>query len=143
MNEAGRHDQTVSMALRDWFFVDGSMDTASWRARHIDYDESAARTAGRIREAGWAATGHLTGPALDSGKWPPPGDVQDQMVTVTLTADEWIFVLSALRRDVGAETHLGRADDAARGKAVLGVVTATLVDLVVEPSDDKNRYTVK
>jgi hypothetical protein len=59
----------ISLPLGDWFFIDAAIHNPVQSARDTDNDAE-AEVGQRIRQAGWGATGHLTGPVFDSGVWP-------------------------------------------------------------------------
>ncbi|HEV2070759.1 MAG TPA: hypothetical protein VGR26_13280 [Acidimicrobiales bacterium] len=51
----------------------------------------------RYEGLAWKATHHIDSPYMDRGEWPPPESVHAEPVTITLSRDDWQFVLDELR----------------------------------------------
>lgn len=115
----------ISVPLGDWLFIDAAMDNAIQSARDT-YDDAEADRGLRIRQAGWRATGHLTGPVFDSGVWPPSDDVLCQVVAVPLRRSEWSFVLSTLQKGNVSRTALGQVEEARRAEAIVRALTGKM-----------------
>lgn len=64
----------------------------------VDLGTEIADRTSAIRQAGWEATGHIDLPYMDRGEWPPPETVHSESVTVTLSREDWGFVLDELGR---------------------------------------------
>jgi hypothetical protein len=107
----------ISMPLRDWLFIDAEMDNSGQNAMEVD-DHRVATTAGAIREIGWDATGHVTRPLAEAGRWPPDDDVMGEQVTVTLTTTNWWFVVDHLRIGGNIAESVDHPADAAWGRAL-------------------------
>ncbi len=87
----------ISMTWTQWKLNDGTIDnTGSMAAEDLDM-EVADRTVA-IRRIGWEATEHIDKPSVDRGEWPPPDALHSEPVTVSLSRDDWWFVLQELDR---------------------------------------------
>ncbi|KAA2255247.1 hypothetical protein F0L68_28935 [Solihabitans fulvus] len=93
----------VRLTTRQWQVIDAVVDNeVSTRAE--EGDEEFVATGHLVREAGWDQVAHWTPGVAGSETWPPA----DQVVTMTLTRDQWGLVLSSL--DIWADIHVP-ADD--------------------------------
>ncbi len=91
-----RNDVAIPMTWDQWKFIDATMDNTRSIAAEDLLTEVVDRTSA-IRRVGWEATHHIDGPYMDRGEWPPPESVHAEPVTVTLSRDDWRFVLEELR----------------------------------------------
>lgn len=118
-------NQSISMPLRDWLFVDAEMDNTGQNAIDDD-DEDTATRASAIRKIGWDATGHITRPISEAGLWPPDDDAMSEQVSVFLTTADWRFVVEHLLSGSDDSETVGQADDAARGRALANRIAEQL-----------------
>jgi hypothetical protein len=107
----------VVMPVGDWLLVDGTVDN-SVAIASVDGDEGCVLTGTRVRRAGWAAS--ASHPRAGDGPvgWPP----LDAEITISLTAEDWSFVVAELARWAA----VGERDETARVERVL---RAHLTDL--------------
>jgi hypothetical protein len=119
--------QSISLSLRDWLFIDGQMDNTADLAVEDGDDEVAERAHG-IREVGWEATGHITRPLAAAGCWPPDDETMNQQVSVSLTGEDWRFVVDQLLDDSRVAESIGHADEAAWARALADRLAAQLAD---------------
>jgi hypothetical protein len=115
----------ISMPLRDWLFVDAEMDNSGQNAIDVDEDEVATK-AHVIREIGWNATGHITRPISEAGRWPPDDAVVSEQVTVSLTRGDWGFVVDRLRLGGSVAESVGHSNEAAWGWALADRIAESL-----------------
>jgi hypothetical protein len=120
-------DVPISMPLRDWLFLDAEMDNSGQNAIDIG-DDQAATKAHAIREIGWDAPGHITRPISEAGRWPPGDDVMSEQVTVSLTTDDWRFVVDRLRLGGIVAESVSQPDDAAWGRALADRIVESLAE---------------
>jgi hypothetical protein len=86
----------VKLTTRQWQVIDAVVDNeVNTRAEEGDADF--VNTGRGVREAGWDQVAHWTPGTPGSGTWPPV----EQIVTVTLTSDQWSLVVLSL--DIWAE----------------------------------------
>lgn len=104
-------ERAVSMALRDWFLIDGTMDNAGQTALELS-DDRGSRRARSIRETGWTVTGPLARTFSDSGSWPPPDIVMGRTITISLAIDDWRYIVSELTHWAAVSDVVGHAHDA-------------------------------
>lgn len=90
-------DVAISMTWASWKVIDANMDNTGSIAAE-NGDAQVAERASAIREVGWEATGHIDRPYMDRGEWPPPAPVHSEPVTVSLSREDWGFVLDELGR---------------------------------------------
>lgn len=96
------------MTWAQWKVVDATMDNTGSIAVENGEAQLADRTSA-IRAVGWEATGHIDRPCMDRGEWPPPAAVHSEAVTLSLSTQDWEFVLNELSRwsEVGEEESDG------------------------------------
>jgi hypothetical protein len=88
-----------------------------------------ATKAHAIRKTGWNATGHITRPISEAGRWPPSEDVMSEQVTVSLTTDDWRFIIDHLRLGSSVAESVGHSNDAAWGRALADRIAESLAEL--------------
>lgn len=115
----------IALPLGDWLVADACVDNVvSLASEDLDYRSMSIGT--RIRETGWSVTASILDAEQDSGRWPPSHDVQRQVVTIPLTAEQWAFVVSAVRRAHDAQTSLGQHGEAAHSAVLQDLITAAV-----------------
>jgi hypothetical protein len=122
---------SMSMPLRDWLFIDAVMDNTRQSAIE-SFDDQVAARALAVREAGWAATGHITRPVSESGLWPPGDELLSEVVSVSLTPGDCRFIVESLLRGSDLAETVGYIDDAKWGRALAERVTERLEEGSVE-----------
>lgn len=97
-------DIPISMMWTQWKVVDATMDNTGSIAA-VDGETRVSGRTSAIRAAGWEATGHIDRPYMDRGEWPPPAALHSEPVTISLSTEDWVFVLEELSRwsEVGGE----------------------------------------
>jgi hypothetical protein len=101
-------DVAIQMTWAQWKVIDATMDNTGSIAA-VDLEPEVVDRTSSIRRIGWEATQHIDRPYMDRGEWPPPESVHEEPVTVTLSRDEWRFVLKQLHRwaEVGGRESEG------------------------------------
>jgi hypothetical protein len=102
----------VQLATRQWHIIDGVIDNEV-NTRAEEGDEQFVNTGLDVRQAGWDQV--MTGP----NTWPP----DDQIVTVTLTVDQWGLVASSLDIWVSITEHSHAPEGAATARLIREVVS--------------------
>ncbi|WP_435736012.1 hypothetical protein V5D56_14535 [Cellulosimicrobium sp. PMB13] len=110
----------IVFRMRDWHSVDGTLDNTGATER-VGGDEALAASAGRLREAGWAAAARHPSRRPEWG-WPP----EDDELAVTLDRTDWELVVHELRR--WAEITALRSGDDARDEAATQRRVAQLIE---------------
>lgn len=87
----------ISMTWTQWKWIDATIDNTGRMAAE-DLDTEVADRTVAIRRIGWGATEHIDKPSMDRGEWPPPEMFHSEPVTVSLSRDDWRFVLQELDR---------------------------------------------
>lgn len=87
-----------------------------------------SRKAHGIREIGGNATGHITRPIAEAGRWPPGDDVMSEQVAVSLTTDDWRFVVDRLRLGGSVAESVGHSNDAGWGRALADRIAESLAE---------------
>lgn len=119
----------VELVTRQWQVIDAVVDNEV-NTRAEEGDERFVTVGLSVREAGWDQV--LGG----SGTWPP----DDQVVTVTLTLDQWGLVVSSLDIliDIGADR--AESEDAVSPRVIREVVSAQVGEHLPEwPMPDEER----
>lgn len=110
----------IVFRMRDWHDVDGTLDNTGATER-VGGDEALAASAGRLREAGWAAAARHPR-SLPGWGWPP----EDDELAVRLDRTDWELIVHELRR--WAEITALRADDDAADEAATQRRVAQLIE---------------
>ncbi|MCX4997012.1 hypothetical protein [Streptomyces longwoodensis] len=82
---------SVAMTVRQWHLVDGGVDNEVSIAA-VDGREDTVEVGRAVREAGWIQVAGWSAEVPGSGGWPP----DDERATVTLTREQWRFVVRVL-----------------------------------------------
>ena len=110
------------MTTQKWRYVDGSLDSEiSVEAENGDH-RNVVQPATDVREAAWEQVANWTRGAGSSGAWPP----DDQDVWVELAGMRWELVLQCLQRWAEAAASIGNDDEAAKLRAVHGLIVNQL-----------------
>ena len=99
------------MPARIWAGIDAEVDNAISSAVE-NRDEATVEVGQRIRRAGWNQV-----PWVD-GAWPP----MDQVISIRLTAAEWMFAAGEARRGIPIYEELGDDESAQLGRDALAVI---------------------
>ena len=111
---------TVELTTRQWQIIDGTMDNeVSVEAENGD-PRGVVHVGRQVRVAGWDQVAHWTPGVPGSGSWPPDG----QVVSVTMSSDQWALVCSALIRWADVSERLGKVEDATTSRAIHDLVVA-------------------
>ena len=95
----------ISMTWAQWKWIDATIDNTGRMAAE-DLDTEVADRTVSIRRIGWGATEHIDRPSMDRGEWPPPETLHSEAVTVSLSGDDWRFVL----RELDHWSRVGESD---------------------------------
>jgi hypothetical protein len=117
----------ISLPLGDWLFIDAVMDNSEQSARDAD-DDQVATKARAIRHIGWDTTGDILRPIFDAGQRPPSDDVMRKLVTMSLTADDWRFVVDHLRSGAAIADSVDQPDNAVWGRRLADKVAERLAE---------------
>lgn len=105
----------LSLTARQWATVDASMDNAAWAERASGGDDGPVRA---IRQAGRDQVPWV-GPEK---QWP----ADEEAMTISLTPDQWEFVVRCLERDAPSYEELGDGTSLALGRDAECAIRAQL-----------------
>jgi hypothetical protein len=145
------------MLIRDWLFIDGTMDNHVQSAvdgavpdtidedderagdtptdRDTETDQAISRLPRvaqvglSIRRAGWDQIPDWPHDVAGFTTWPAPG----QMATVTLTRAQWKLIVFALRHWADVDERIADAENAATSRAIATAVEQRLVEQAGSP----------
>ncbi|MEU5665459.1 hypothetical protein [Streptomyces longwoodensis] len=81
----------VEMTVLQWHLIDGGVDNEVSMAA-VDGRDDDVEAGHAVREAGWSQVAGWSAEVPGSGGWPP----DDRRATVTLTREQWRFVVRVL-----------------------------------------------
>ncbi|MEH0821948.1 MULTISPECIES: hypothetical protein [unclassified Micromonospora] len=111
---------TVGLTTRQWQIIDRTVDNeVSVEAENGD-PRGVVDVGVQVRVAGWDQVAHWTPGVPGSGSWPSDG----QVVSVTLSSDQWALVCSSLTRWAKVSEGLGEIERASASRAIRDLVVA-------------------
>jgi hypothetical protein len=140
VKSAGKATHQLTLKIKDWLYIDGTMDNDIRRCRDRGDDDeepsgkywnALAKLGRAIREAGWRQLPEWPDTYEELQRWGSAGETG----AISLTAEQWTLVVVALQHGATIDDVIDEPEEAARSRALAAVVRAGLAQqgLNVQP----------
>jgi len=131
VTSADKTTHQLTLKIRDWLYIDGTMDNDIRRCRDMSNDDeepsgsywnALALLGAAIREAGWKQLPDWPDTYEELQRWGNAGKTG----AISLTAEQWTLVAAALQHGATIDDAIDEPEQAARKRALAAAVRTGL-----------------